>query len=271
VLLALTQAGVDREQAYRLVQRNAMRAWNGDGDLLSLLKADADVTCALSAAVVPATAQPAAPHPILTLPATGAFGVNGEFKGTISINRFEQRGNRIVAIGFVSGVLQRANQAIGTGVAGEIAWPVRLRSGAVVLASAPAPAAPTLTRAAWSLDPSPVARVAAFQDCPVLNLALGPINVNLLGVQVALSAVSLDLTGISGTPLGDLVCQVSALIGNVAGLVGVLNSLLGLVTGLLGGLTGGLGGLAPVAVVPGGSSQAVISAMAISATVPRLQ
>ncbi len=47
VLLALTQSGVGREEAYRLVQRNAMRAWNGEGDLLSLLKADKDVTRAL--------------------------------------------------------------------------------------------------------------------------------------------------------------------------------------------------------------------------------
>jgi adenylosuccinate lyase len=44
VLLALTQAGVGREDSYRLVQRNAMRAWNGDGTLLDLLKADKDVT-----------------------------------------------------------------------------------------------------------------------------------------------------------------------------------------------------------------------------------
>jgi adenylosuccinate lyase len=47
VLLALTQAGVGREEAYALVQRNAMRAWNGEGDLLSLLKADKEVTRAL--------------------------------------------------------------------------------------------------------------------------------------------------------------------------------------------------------------------------------
>jgi adenylosuccinate lyase len=47
VLLALTQAGVGREESYRMVQRNAMRAWNGEGDLLSLLKADAEVTKAL--------------------------------------------------------------------------------------------------------------------------------------------------------------------------------------------------------------------------------
>jgi adenylosuccinate lyase len=47
VLLALTQAGVGREAAYRMVQRNAMRAWNGEDDLLSLLKADTEVTRAL--------------------------------------------------------------------------------------------------------------------------------------------------------------------------------------------------------------------------------
>jgi adenylosuccinate lyase len=46
VLLALTQAGVSREDAYRLVQRNAMKVWESDGDLslLDLLKADPEVT-----------------------------------------------------------------------------------------------------------------------------------------------------------------------------------------------------------------------------------
>jgi adenylosuccinate lyase len=45
VLLALTQAGVSREDAYRLVQRNAMKVWESDGalSLLDLLKADPDV------------------------------------------------------------------------------------------------------------------------------------------------------------------------------------------------------------------------------------
>jgi len=50
VLLALTQAGVSREDAYRLVQRNAMKVWESDGQLslLDLLKADAEVSAALS-------------------------------------------------------------------------------------------------------------------------------------------------------------------------------------------------------------------------------
>jgi adenylosuccinate lyase len=49
VLLALTQAGVSREDAYRLVQRNAMKVWESDGrlQLLDLLKADSDVTAKL--------------------------------------------------------------------------------------------------------------------------------------------------------------------------------------------------------------------------------
>ncbi|MBU6164798.1 MAG: adenylosuccinate lyase [Alphaproteobacteria bacterium] len=52
VLLALTQAGVSRDGAYRLVQRNAMQVWQADGalNLLDLLKADAEVTAHLPAA-----------------------------------------------------------------------------------------------------------------------------------------------------------------------------------------------------------------------------
>jgi adenylosuccinate lyase len=52
VLLALTQAGVSREDAYRLVQRNAMKVWDSDGQLslLELLKADPEVAAALPAA-----------------------------------------------------------------------------------------------------------------------------------------------------------------------------------------------------------------------------
>ncbi|NQZ46026.1 MAG: adenylosuccinate lyase [Erythrobacter sp.] len=50
VLLALTQAGVSREDAYRLVQRNAMKVWESNGtlSLLDLLKGDEEVTAALS-------------------------------------------------------------------------------------------------------------------------------------------------------------------------------------------------------------------------------
>ena len=51
VLLALTQAGLSREESYSLVQRNAMKVWESDGELslLDLLKADPDVSQRLSA------------------------------------------------------------------------------------------------------------------------------------------------------------------------------------------------------------------------------
>jgi adenylosuccinate lyase len=54
VLLALTQAGVSREDAYRLVQRNAMKVWEQGKDFLTELKADAEVMAALPAAEVEA-------------------------------------------------------------------------------------------------------------------------------------------------------------------------------------------------------------------------
>ena len=48
VLLALTQAGVSREDSYRLVQRNAMKVWEQGADFLEELLADTDVRAALS-------------------------------------------------------------------------------------------------------------------------------------------------------------------------------------------------------------------------------
>jgi adenylosuccinate lyase len=48
VLLALTEAGVPREEAYRMVQRNAMKVWDTGADFQAALLADKDVTKALS-------------------------------------------------------------------------------------------------------------------------------------------------------------------------------------------------------------------------------
>ena len=54
VLLALTQAGLSRDESYRLVQRNAMKVWESDGQLslMELLKADPEVAAALPAEVI---------------------------------------------------------------------------------------------------------------------------------------------------------------------------------------------------------------------------
>jgi adenylosuccinate lyase len=50
VLLALTQAGASREEAYALVQRNAMKTWDKGLDFLTELKADTEVTGKVPAA-----------------------------------------------------------------------------------------------------------------------------------------------------------------------------------------------------------------------------
>jgi len=54
VLLALTQAGMSREDAYRAVQRNAMAAWDGKGCFSDLLKQDGEITSFLGSATIDA-------------------------------------------------------------------------------------------------------------------------------------------------------------------------------------------------------------------------
>lgn len=152
------------------------------------------------------------------LPVTGTFAAGGQFSGSLVINRFEQRGNDIVAIGFVSGTLSRGSKALGTALAGEVAWPVSLSTTSSALHSAS------------NLR-------AEATPCSVLSISLGAMDVNLMGFDVALGPTTLNLSGQTG-PLGDLVCSIEDLLGNVAGVVNLLNNLLGLLTGLLGGLTG---------------------------------
>jgi hypothetical protein len=70
-------------------------------------------------------------------------------------------------------------------------------------------------------------------SCDVLNLVLGPLDLNLLGLQVNLQQVVLDIVAVPGALLGDLLCAVSGLLsGGPLGvlldqLVGILNDILG--------------------------------------------
>jgi hypothetical protein len=182
----------------------------------------------VTAMTVPASAQTDA-APAVTLPVEGRFGIGGEFTGTATVNKFELRNNSIVAIGFVRGTLRRGNRIVGTAVAGEVTWPVRLRVNNAAIATKMDAAAPARVMPAHYV-------LAQAEPCPVLQIGLGSIDVNLLGVNVSLPPIALNLSGDESAPLGGLVCQVLDLLGNVVGLVGLLNSILGLITGLLGGL-----------------------------------
>jgi hypothetical protein len=184
---------------------------------------------------VPAAAQTA--QPAVTLQATGRFGTNGDFAGTVTINRFELQSDQIVAVGVVQGTLRRANRVIGSALATEVVWPVKVRAGGVVVADGRTPGTPALRQVAWSPERSPQFRLIPIQaGCTPAQVNLGATTVNLLGLDVALDPVGLTVTGEAGTPVGDLVCAISNVVQNVAGLVNTLNALLGAVTGLLGGV-----------------------------------
>lgn len=195
-------------------------------------------------AAAPAGAQQTNVRAAVTLPVAGTFPRGGDFKGTISINRFERRSNEIVAVGFVAGTLSRGSH-VSTGVAGEITWPVRVSVGGVVAANTREAIHPRLVRAGWTADAAPDASFRRVQDpqdpaCPVVTVTIEPTTVDVGGVQVALSGTTIDLTGVPGTPLGDLVCEAEDLVSNIAALVNVLNNILFLLTLLLGGVTGGI-------------------------------
>jgi hypothetical protein len=198
----------------------------------------------LLAGAVPAFGQQTA-QSAATLRATGAFQNNGSFAGTLTINRFEQRGGQIVAVGVVQGTLSRANRVIGTALAAEVSWPVKVTAGGGLVAGHTSAETPQTIHAGWRTGAPSLFRLTRVQaqGCTPLQVTLSATNVDLLGVQVALDPIGVTLNGAAGTPLGDLVCAASDLLGNVAGLVTLLNNLLGVVTGLLGGLTGGLAGI----------------------------
>ena len=151
----------------------------------------------------------------LVVPLTGTTNGGGRFTGSFSISGFEDRGGTIYAIGMVSGTVTGSPNVARSGISGPLALPVTASSGQ-----------PLATRSAITAQATP---------CDVLHLQFGGITLDLLGLNVALSPVTLDLTGQAG-PLGELVCQTVAVLGNVAAVVGLLNQILGLLTGLLGGV-----------------------------------
>jgi len=73
-------------------------------------------------------------------------------------------------------------------------------------------------------------RLAATTNCQILNLVLGPVNLNLLGLVVHLNTVHLNITAVpgAGNLLGNLLCAVAGLLDNtpLSGLLTQLSSLL---------------------------------------------
>jgi hypothetical protein len=83
------------------------------------------------------------------------------------------------------------------------------------------------------------ARALNRADCDVLNLVLGPLDLNVLGLTVSLNRVLLDVVAVSGAGnlLGNLLCAVAGLLDGG----GLLSNLLGQITDLLNQILGRLG------------------------------
>ena len=151
----------------------------------------------------------------LQLPIAGSATTGGAFAGTLSIQRFEARGDQVVAIGIVRGAVAGA----GTALVGEVALPVQVGPGSRGVAA-----------------PNSLVAQQQAATCQALHLDIGAVNLNVLGLMVATQPIAIDLSGDSSAPLGNLVCTTLDTLNNVVGLVGLLNQLLSTLTGLVGGL-----------------------------------
>ena len=159
----------------------------------------------------------------LQVPIAGSVTTGGTFAGTLNILRFEARDKHVVAIGIVRGSVAGVEKPFSV-LTGEVVLPV---------AVGPASQAAAASTALMAQQPA-VAQQAT--TCQALNLSVGAVNLNLLGLTVITQPISIDISGDSSAPLGNLVCTILDTLNNVVGLVGLLNQLLGTLTGLVGGI-----------------------------------
>ena len=151
----------------------------------------------------------------LAVPVTGTVTAAGDFAGTFSVSRFAIENEKLVAIGQLVGTITDSNGA-GRTIVTSVALPVT---------KAPAAAAACGDEA------------STMQQCDVLNLVLGPLNLDLLGLVVQLDTVVLDIFAVpgAGNLLGNLLCAITGLLDAPTigqQLVNLLNQVLGILAGL---------------------------------------
>ena len=142
-------------------------------------------------------APAAAPVTALATPITGTAAGGGSFAGTFTPSKFYSQNGNLLAAGVLSGTVTDSSGApIGT-VSRTVSMPV----------------------------------TAAAATCQVLNLVLGPLHLNLLGLVVDLNPVHLVITAVQapGNLLGNLLCAIAHLLDGTpaaGGLAGLLNAVL---------------------------------------------
>lgn len=144
----------------------------------------------------------AAPSPDanLTVPISGTVAGVSSFVGDFTLERFTTQGGQLAAVGTLEGTLTNAITGATQAVNQQLTLPVAEITG----------------------------------TCEILHLELGPLDLNLLGLQVHLDQVVLDITAQSGPGnlLGNLLCGIAGLLdqGNAPlnQLANLLNRLLAL-------------------------------------------
>jgi hypothetical protein len=169
------------------------------------LLAIAALTAASMAALTVAPSASAAPKPLATAPSTldltGTLAGGGSFVGQLTSLQFVNQNGNLAVTGLLTGTL---TNAAGTVLGSVTNLPITL----------------------------PVAGAQAGGTCKILDLTLGPLDLNLLGLMVHLDTVHLEITAQQGPGnlLGNLLCGVAHLLdgGGGGGLANLLNRLLGL-------------------------------------------
>ena len=158
----------------------------GSGGALRLAILAALATCA--ALIVPSAGSAASTTgtSFNQAPVSGHANNGKAFHGTYTVQRFVTRGGQSVAIGKLTG--QIGNRSVSKN---GVAMPVLVNT-------------------------TPSGRASASATCQVLDLTLGPLDLNLLGLRVQLNQVHLQITAISGPGnlLGNLLCSVAGLLNN---------------------------------------------------------
>ncbi|HEY6962458.1 MAG TPA: hypothetical protein VI408_11260 [Gaiellaceae bacterium] len=168
----------------------------------TLLAALACVVAAVVAAPSVSAAPAAATTSPISTPITGTTPTGGTLNGILNITGFANQGGQLVANGTLVGTI---TDAVGN-IVGTVNQAVTLPVGA-----------------------------ASTGSCTILHLVLGPINLNLLGLQVTTNQIVLDISAVpgAGNLLGNLLCSVAHLLDNSGSPAGGLSALLNNILGIL--------------------------------------
>jgi len=215
--------------------------------LLAALAGTLLLTPISSAAAETANADPVK-NTFKIFPVTGTVDGGGTFEGLLNITSSEAEGDdQLVAVGTLSGTLKDLPNGETKQVRNEaVRWPVKAINGKALPQKSAA-------MAPEGLDDGLLARLDSTGEadlrqipptpgsCPILTLDLGPLDLNLLGLRVALDEVHLLIEAISGAGelLGNLLCAVAGLLdggflpGVLGQIAGILNQIMQII-GLLG-------------------------------------